>query len=360
MPRTYNSAIGGQIAVRMLKTIVAQKASAQDPDAFIDRQGWVDGELVRSSLYIAAKSAVGASDGSDMLQHSPANDDYAAALREITVFDRLQGRKVPLLVRLFDGDGAVGYWVEESKPIPFSRSTITGSALDRRKVGAMCLVPNELLNDPSAEGEERFAADLVNAGAAAIDGALLDPTNAGSASKPAAITSDATPLVSTGATLANIDSDLKLMLKELTDAGSNLLNAKWILSPRTAIYLSMARGTGGALAYPNVTAAGGTLAGLPVIVSGNVPNGGSPFETSIILVDTDNFVYADEGVQVDLSSQATVEMSDAPTGATDTPVAASSYLVSLFQEECTAIRIVRRCSWKMRKPTVALLTDVAY
>ena len=52
-----------------------------------------------------------------------------------------------------------------------------------------------------------------------------------------------------------------------------------------------------------------------------------------------------------VSQNATLEMGDAgdlpdsPTGATDTPTAATKYVTSMFQEGCTAIKVVRSSGW---------------
>ena len=357
MPSGFNY---GLSAARLLRTQFAAKSAPQSWEAFIDAQNWDDPDAIKASMSAMTKAAVGASDGDAALLHSPVGDDFAAALRAVTVFDKLGGRKVPLHTRLIDGSAARAYWFAESKPIPLTRSELTGSTLEPKKVAALIVVPNSVFTDPSADAEERFSQDLVNAAAEALDGALLDPSNTGSPGKPAAITNGGTILVSSGSTLANIDADLERMLDAVADAGSGMERATWIMRPHTAIHLSLMRGTGGAPAYPAITAAGGELLGLRVLTSAGVPAEGSPSESSIILVDADDFVYGDQGASVSLSDQAMIEMSDTPTGATDTPVAATQFLVSMFQEDCTAVKVVRRCSWTMRKPTVATLTDVAY
>jgi len=350
----------GLSAARLLRTQFAEKSAPRSWEQFIDAQGWDDPDRIKASMVVNTKAAVGDSNGDAALLHSPVADDFAAALRAVTIFDKLGGRKVPLRTRLLDGSAARAYWVEESKAIPLTRSELIGTSLAPKKVAALIVVPNSVFNDPSADAEERFSQDLVNAAAEALDAALLDPSNTGSPGKPAAITNGGTVLVSSGSTLANIDADLEAMLDAVADAGSDMVGVTWVMRPQTAIHLSLMRGTGGAPAYPSITAAGGELLGLRVLTSAGVPAAGTPSETSIVLVDPDDFVYGDQGASVSLSGAATIEMSDTPTGATDTPVAISQFKVSLFQEDCTAIKVVRRCSWTMRKPTVATLTDVTY
>jgi HK97 family phage major capsid protein len=205
-----------------------------------------------------------------------------------------------------------------------------------------------------------IARDLTNAGLAMSDGTLLDPTNAGDQYTPAAVTNGiSTTHVSSGSTLSAIDADLKLLLADLVEAGSSLLNAVWVMGPQTAIHLSLLRGTGGDLAY-GVSVKGGFLAGLPVLVTANVAETGSPLHRSITLIDSDDFVWTDAGFAISKSSQTTIEMSNTPTGNTVTPAAMTNSMVSLFQAEATAIKVVRAVNWRMRRPTVSVLTGVEF
>jgi hypothetical protein len=349
----------GTTALRKVKTVHAMKRGGILPETFVANMPWTDRREILAAVH--NKGAVGDSDFSGMTTGNPMVEDFTAALRPLTVFDRIGGRQVPFNRALLKGaTAAIGYWIGQSKPIPISRATWERESLDLTKVGAIVVVPDDVLADPSLQVEARTNQDIISAAVMAIDRALLDPSNSGSDSTPAAITANATPITSTGSTLSAIDTDLKAMIQALIDAGSSLVGAKWVLHPRTATYLSMLRGTGGALAYPAVSVAGGELAGLPVLVTANAPLEGSPADTAIILVDGNDFVYADEGAELSLSNEATVEMSDEPTGATDTPVAMSSYPVSLFQESASALLVVRHANWMMRRNTVAVLTDVDY
>ena len=53
-------------------------------------------------------------------------------------------------------------------------------------------------------------------------------------------------------------------------------------------------------------------------------------------------------------------MSDAPAGRTDTPTAASVNLTSMFQEDTTAFRAIRRVNWFAAPGAVVVLSDIAY
>jgi capsid protein len=312
---------------------------------------------------VITRSAVGEVDVDAALRSSAtfAGDDFLEALRAATVLDRLGGREVEFRTRLLSaGDGALGYWYGAGRALPVSRTAMTGHILLPKSVGALVVTTNQALMDPTAKTEARLSADLVAAAAAALDKVLLDPSVAGDEYTPTSITHGISPISSTGSTLAEIDADLKAMLEQLADAGSRFLDPKWIMRPQSAIYLSMLRGSGGALAYPNITASGGTLAGIPVLVSGNVVSDGSPSSTTITLVEADDFVFGQGPAEVSLSDRATIEMDTSPTGDTITPVAASQRPVSMFQANATALKASREANWEMRRPTISVLESVSY
>jgi hypothetical protein len=81
----------------------------------------------------------------------------------------------------------------------------------------------------------------------------------------------------------------------------------------------------------------------------------------IVLKPDEIWKIGDSGVRVTLSQDATIEQSTAPTGAQDTPTAMSQAMVSMYQENATAFKVVRRISWgKRRTPAVAWIDNAAY
>jgi len=99
-----------------------------------------------------------------------------------------------------------------------------------------------------------------------------------------------------------------------------------------------------------------SLLGDQVVVGDNVGTG-----DLILLKASDIYRIGDTGVQVSVSRDAMIEQSTAPTGATDTPVAASQYFTSMFQSESTAIKIVRPINFaKRRTSAVAYIGNADY
>ena len=101
-----------------------------------------------------------------------------------------------------------------------------------------------------------------------------------------------------------------------------------------------------------MTPMGGTLAGLPVITSGYVPV--SSTGATVILAKGDEIFYADEGgVQVSMSDQASLIMSDDPE--TDK---ATSHLVSMFQTNSVAFLVERYIAWAKRRNSAVVYASV--
>ena len=137
---------------------------------------------------------------------------------------------------------------------------------------------------------------------------------------------------------------------------ASLDSAVFLLSATTVSYLSMLRGSGGALAFPGLSVrGGGTLAGVPVFVSGALTNDDSPPASSMILVDPSQCLIADnQQVDIRVARDAAIQMlTDPATGATE--------LVSLLQTNCVAIAATRWMDASAASDTgVAVLTDVSY
>jgi hypothetical protein len=203
--------------------------------------------------------------------------------------------------------------------------------------------------------------DLLAACATAIDTALLDPSLPGETNvSPASITNGATTITSTGSTALQIAADLRSLFAVLADAGVNFIAPVLITSPRTAIGLSMKMDTAGSPSFPNMTAAGGTLGGVPLIVSANLVNSGdSPLGSIIVLLDAAELIVGEDpgGTRLDQSTEASVTLNTVP----DSPVSQNTIFSSLWQADLQGWRVVRTISWKMARPgAVAVLSGVNY
>lgn len=342
----------GQTFVRTIKALGVARGDIAGAMAYAQGQNWTNARDVIESIKMAAVTGEGIS---DYTLPTPAAFDFAEFIRPLTIIGRLAGlRRVPARVRVIAAtSGSTAYWSGERAPRPISRLTFAGSTLEQLSVIAMLVTTRELLRSSSPSAESILSRDLAAAAVQAMDQAFIDPANSGTVGvKPASVTNGVSVIHSSGSTLAAIDLDLQLLIQALSDAGSDLTSATWILRPRTALYLSLLRGTGGALAHPGMSVKGGTLAGLPAIVSAASPSDvGSPAEGGeITLLDPSQIVVSDDGGgALEISEETSLAMSDAP--------AAPSTMVSLWQTDAAALKTTRYANWQRCRDGMAQVLD---
>src|SRR5256885_16339618 len=154
---------------------------------------------------------------------TPASADFAEFVRPLSVIGKLAAlRRVPARTRLIAAtSGSGAFWSGERNPRPISRATFSGSTLEQLSITAMLVVTRKLLTSSRPGAESILSRDLAAAAVEALDRSFLDPSNSGVVgAKPASITSGVTAIHSSGSTLAQIDSDLSLLIQALSDARS--------------------------------------------------------------------------------------------------------------------------------------------
>jgi hypothetical protein len=147
--------------------------------------------------------------------------------------------------------------------------------------------------------------------------------------------------------------DIRSLFAKFTAANNPVTSGVWVMSSNNAAALAMMKNPLGQNEFASMTNTGGTLGGMPVIASDHVGN-------IVVLVNASDAYLADEGgITVDASREASLEMSDAPTGDAITPTGTS--LVSMWQSNCVALRAERVVNWARRRAqSVAYLTGVAW
>lgn len=335
-------------AARVLRALYGGGGDRAAAAAFASAQaGWSDRDAIVANL----RGAVSATSRSDSALLGQPLSDFLGAAREASLLGRMPLlRRVPPRVRLVTaGDGATAGWRGEAGALVVSRLDLDAEVLDALPVDALICVTAETLKASTSAAEASLSADLVAAVTEATDRALLDPSNVGSAARPASITSAGTVLDSSGSSLAALDADLRTAVEALVAAGSDLSTAAWILDHITAVRMGLARGTGGAPAFPQLGARGGVLCGLPAFTTAALPRAGSPDLGHIVLVDQRSISVIDEDrADLRMSDKGTVELSEAPTGNSVTPTATE--VVSLWQAGLAAIAASRYVNWRVRRP----------
>jgi HK97 family phage major capsid protein/HK97 family phage prohead protease len=266
-------------------------------------------------------------------------------------------RRVPFNVRIVgQTSGASGYWVGQTVQKPLTRfNTAVNNTLTWAKVASICVISDELARFSSPSAETLVRDELARAQIERIDTDFVDPTVAAVANvSPAAITNGIVALTPTGTDAAAVRADIAQLLAGYITANIDPSNVVFIMPPGIALAIGLMRNALGQKEFPDLTMKGGTLEGFPVIVSQYCVTG-SPSSSHFIAVDASNIFLADDGqVAIDVSREASLEMSDAP-GDEDRTV------VSMFQTNQLALRAERYVNWALRRAeAVAYLDGVAY
>ena len=331
-----------------------------------------------------AKAAVGGATTSGATWAGPLVGDETSAFADFVEFLRPQTimgkfgmngvpslRRVPFRVPLIgQTSGGDGYWVGEGKAKPLTKFDFSRTTLEPLKVANIAVATMETLRDSSPSAEAIIRDQLAAALIARLDTDFINPAKAASAGvSPASITNGLTFIATSGNTADNVRTDIKALFGSFIAANNAPTTGVWVMSSTVALSLSLMLNPLGQPEFPGITMNGGTLFGLPVIVSEYVPNdydadaAGTDYVAGsmVALVNASDIYMADEGgIEVKMSQEASLEMADNPTGVSGaTPTAAQ--LVSMFQTNSVAFLAERTLNWSKRRPgAVAALVGVAW
>lgn len=320
------------------------------------RWGRSNPQLVES---IKAAVAGGGTDsgewGAELVHIDRYTGDFIEYLYSRTVFDKLPLREVPANVNIAGQDGAAtGYWVGQSKSIPVSKADFMDVNLTPLKVAALAVVSKELLRDSSPSAEKLVRDALVNASAQRVDQTFLGTAAASAGVSPAGILNGLTAGTSAGPDVEGVIADVKALYAGFI-AANNADDLQFVSTQSLSKALGLMQNVMGNFAFPGLSANGGALLGDPLVAGGNVGVG-----DFILLKPSDIYKIGDRGVEVSLSSEAAIQMDNAPDGASDTPTANAS-VVSMFQTESIAIKVVRPLNFaKRRASAVAYIGNADY
>ncbi len=281
--------------------------------------------------------------------------DFIDYLYAQTIFDRLPLREIPANVHIKGQDGAAtAYWVGQSKSIPVTKADFSDVTLTALKVAAIAVISKELLRDSSPSAERLVRDALVEASAQRVDQTFLSASAAVANVSPAGILNGLTAGTSAGNDIADVITDVKALYAGFI-AANNATGLQYVTTQSLAKSLGLMQHTLGNFAFPGLSATGGTLLGDPLVAGGNVGAG-----DLILLKPSDIYKIGDRGVEVSLSTEAAIQMDDAPNGASDTPTAHTG-VVSMFQTESVAIKVVRPLNYaKRRASAVAYIGNADY
>jgi HK97 family phage major capsid protein len=288
--------------------------------------------------------------------------DFIEYLRPMTILGKFGNngipdlRRVPFRTRLIgQTTGGSGYWVGEGQAKPLTKFDFNGTTLLPLKVANIAVATMETVRDSNPAADVVIRDQLVAALQERLDIDFIDPDKVAVAGvSPASITNGAVAIPSTGTDQDAINADIRAVFGAFIAANNAPTSGVWIMSSTTALALALMLNPLGQPAYPGVTMNGGTLAGLPVITSEYVT--ADTAGSIVALVNARDIYLGDEGgFDVSMSTEASLQMDDAP----DNPTTGATVLVSLWQRNLVGFRAERAINWSRRRPSaVAYLTGV--
>ena len=331
---------------RYAKALACARGDLRSAHAYSEGQAWRDTPQVAATL----KAAVAAGSTSDPAwagSLAPLTDmasEFVEVLRPMTILGRLIGtRPVVPNVRFVSAlTGTSVSWTGGGYPTPPSEMVLSTSTIGIAKAAGLVVLTKELAESSDPAADSMVRTDLLSAMAAFLDGAFVGPGVAAVLNvSPASVTNGLTPVTSSGSTVSAIVADFAALLAVPVAAGITFSSPFFVMHPVTALGLAMRRGSDGLTAFPSISVKGGTLFGIPVLVSASVPtsvSGGS----IVVFIDAAEIQSVEGTVLIDASEEASLQMrADPLSGATT--------LVSLFQNHLVGLRITKFANWRSRR-----------
>jgi hypothetical protein len=210
-----------------------------------------------------------------------------------------------------------------------SSGSFASAQLETQKVAEFLIISDELVKSAAPSSISMLGNELRRACGIAVDSKFLSLM---------AATSGITSAASSGVTAANVLSDLTARLTALTIGADSRL---WfITSPKLFKTLSLLQGTGGYLVQD------GKIGFIQLAPS-------DALTTTAFLIDAKGIAAELDSVKVDSSDKASLQVDSDPTSG-------SYQLVSLFQNNCTALRCeIKFGALALRSTSVTMLTGYA-
>ena len=293
--------------------------------------------------------------------------DFLAWLRPQTIIGQFGTGSIPSLRRVpfnvaiaGQTSGGLGYWVGQGKAKPLTKFDFDRQTLTWSKVAAISVITDELARFSSPSAEMLVRDGLRDAIVERLDIDFVDPAHAAIADvSPASITNGVTPIVSSGATADDIRDDLIALIGSFVTTNQNVSGLVLIMPNTVALALSLMRNALGQPEFTGIDVSGGTFQGLPVITSQYAQTAAAG--NMLIACNAQMIGLADDdAVSVEASREASLEMSDAPVGASGVPTGGAT-VVSMWQTNSIALKAERYINWKkLRAGSVQFINHLAW
>jgi hypothetical protein len=225
----------------------------------------------------------------------------------------------------------------EAGPQVFSRVTYSRDRLSPITTTALSVVTQEALDAVKADGSDAVNTTVELAVVTAVDMdayALITNSSTGGA-------------VASGVAANNARNDIAAAFRGVFSAGQSTEKAFFVCDPGTAIALSLlAQRGGGPAIFPDLFPGGGSLIGLPVLVSSGWPAG------TLTLCDGSQMIAGLQaiGIQASTSGSYSASLSPAQNAATGQGEA----MISDYQSNAVIVRAITRwhpakTAWRIRR-----------
>jgi len=244
--------------------------------------------------------------------------------------------------------------VAEAAPKPVTSLTFTNVTLRWAKAAAIVGITQELARFSQPDAEAVVQRSMVQTLTRFFDSQFISTNAEVSNVSPAGILVGISAVSATGTAASNFRTDFNNMMNNFTANNVPLDNIVLLMSSTQALALSLMVTDLGVPLFPTITRGGGSILGFPVIVSEAVG-------TKIIALNAPEIFFAeDPGVQVDISREASIEMSTTPILG-DTSAITGAVYKSAFQNNLIFIRFEQYMTWKYgRASAVEYITGNAY
>ena len=295
----------------------------------------------------------------NLVAYNEISNDFVDFLRPRTILGRFGQNGVPALRAIpfnvhIKGQSAASTagWVGEGKHKPVTSGKYTDVHLGWAKLAAISVATDELLRFSNPSAERLIRDDLAAAVIERMDKDFIQITNQGTQGvKPASITykfDGAQTSIPAGTTSPEADI---AGLWSIADSGNlDVSSAVFITTPAIARKLAGLVTAADNRRFPNMGPMGGSIDGVPVLVSNYVDT------NAFILAFAGEIWLADDGVvTLDASRETSLIMDSDPESLVSedsSGVMEGPYAVSMFQTNSVAFRAERYINWQTRRANV--------
>lgn len=290
-------------------------------------------------------------------------EGYAAYLRDLTaatIYGQVAGMRLTFgrdsSINIPYRDGVqhlAGDFVAEGDPIPVKEDRFGTVKIAPSKLGVITTFTKEIARKSTPAIESLLRQHMLQDTREVLDTVFLDNT-AASAIRPAGLEAAAGAAnikAATGTDVAAIEADLQGVFERLS-ASRMGQSGTVIMNPARLRGLRMKMNALGQYVFRD----GSILDGYTTVTSINVP------ADKVYFVDAEAMVFGlDQGVEFDVSTQATLVMGDPAEPIGDGKTATPLPIRSLYQTDTLAIKQTLALTWKqVRANGVQILTGVAW